>query len=169
MALTLEEVAYRVLPRVIAGRSLADSEWRTLVRAAETLLEGSAARVEFERVADNVERFLATGRSRTAWRVRVLLTLIEFLPLLHGRASFSALSLAERRAWIEARWTGRSGLASLCARVRVLVLMGAYGDARAVSDIGLVPVALRTGLPPGSPPGPRRLERERVFGRTAVP
>jgi len=158
MALTLEEVAYRVLPRVIAGRSLADSEWRTLVRAAEALLEGSAARVEFERVADNVERYLALGRSRTAWRVRVLLTLIEFLPLLHARAPFSTLTLAERRAWIEERWIGRGGPAALCARVRLLVLMGAYGDARAVDDLGVVPAVL---------PGQR--QRERMFDRTAVP
>jgi hypothetical protein len=167
MALILEEVAYRVLPRVIAGRSLADSEWRTLVRASESLLEGSAMRVDFERVADNVERFLAIGRSRRAWRVRVLLTLIEFLPLLHGRAVFSALGMAERRAWIEERWIGGGGLASLCARVRWLVLMGAYGDARALSDIGLWPVALRTDLPPGRLAGQRRVER--VLSRAAAP
>jgi hypothetical protein len=167
MALILEEVAYRVLPRVVAGRSLADSEWRTLVRAAESLLEGSAARVDPERVADNVERFLAVGRSRRAWRVRVLLTLTEYLPLFHGRRPFSTLSLAERRSWIQERWIGRGGLASLCARVRLLVLMGAYGDAQALDDIGLVPVALRTRFEPGRPVGQRRLER--VHGRTAAP
>jgi hypothetical protein len=167
MRLTLEEIAYRVLPRVVAGRSLADSEWRTLVRAAETLLEGSSARVTPERVADNVERFLAIGRSRRAWRVRLLLTLIEYLPLLHGRAAFCALTPPQRRTWIEERWIGRGGLASLCVRVRLLVIMGAYGDGQALEDVGLVPVPLRARLDPARAAGQRRLER--VLGRMAVP
>lgn len=167
MALTLEEVAYRVLPRVIAGRSLADSEWRTLARAAETLLEGGAVRLDPERVADNVERFLATGRSPRAWRVRVLLTMVEWLPLLHRRPRFSALGPSERRSWIEARWVGGGGLASLCARVRLLVLIGAYGDPCALDDIGPVPVALRTRFEPGHKVAKRSLEYK--IGRVAPP
>jgi hypothetical protein len=143
MACTLEEVAYRLLPRVAAGRALADREWRTLVRVADTLLSGASTQLPPERVADNVERFLSTGRSKRTWRVRILLTLVEYSPLLHVRRCFSDLEPAERRAYVEAHWIGGVGLGALCARIRLLVLMGSYGDTRSWDRIGFVPVPLR--------------------------
>jgi hypothetical protein len=146
MRITLEEIAYRVLPRVSAGRALSDSEWRTLVRAAQTLLEGSAVPIAAERVADNVERFLCTGQSRRTWRVRVLLELVEYLPLVHGARSFSRLAPAQRRHWVTQRWITGRGLHGVCARVRLLVMMGAYGDCSAFENIGFVPVPLRARL-----------------------
>jgi len=126
--LTLDELAYRVLPQVAPSRALADSEWRTLRAAAETLLESLPFEIAPEQVADNVERFLCTNRSKPAWRSRALLTLLEWLPLgMHGR-SFSRLTAGERRELFESRIVGERGLWSVCAKIRYLVLMGAYGD-----------------------------------------
>jgi hypothetical protein len=141
--LSAPELAYRLLPRVEPGRALADAEWRTLVSAAEVLLEGSPCRMPPARVADNVERFLSEGRSRRAWRCRVLLVLVEWSAWpIHGRP-FSELTLAERRRLIEERYVRGSYVYRLCAKIRYLVLMGAYGDQDAARATGYVPVEER--------------------------
>lgn len=141
--LTLEELSYRVLPRVAPGRALADREWTTLVKAAEVLLEGSPLTISGEEAADGVERFLINGRSRRAWRCRALLTLIELGPLPTHRRTFSRLSRAERRRLVEERYVAGTGLWALCAKVRYLVLMGAYGHPDAVAATGFVPLEER--------------------------
>jgi hypothetical protein len=135
---TLDEVAYRVLPQVAPGRALADSEWRTLRAAAETLLEELPFELSPTRVADNVERFLCEGRSKRAWRCRVLMTVLELLPLTARGRRFSELAQPERRALFEAHVIGGHGLWGLCAKVRYLVLMGAYGDESVPSKLGIL-------------------------------
>jgi hypothetical protein len=135
--LRLDEVAYRVLPQIAPGRALASSEWRTLRAAAEVLLEDLPIEITSAEVADNVERFLCTGRSKRAWRCRVLLTWLELIPLhTHGRR-FTALTLAERRALFAQRIIGARGLWGVCGKVRYLVIMGAYGDERVHAQLGV--------------------------------
>ncbi len=143
MRLTLEGAAHVLLPRVTAGRALAHSEWLTLVQVAEILSTGAPHDVRPEQVADNVEAFLAAGRSRRAWRVRVLLTLIEFAPMATERRRFGDLSPEERRVLIERKWIGGRGIWRVCSKVKNLVVLGAYGDRRAAAKTGYVPVPLR--------------------------
>jgi hypothetical protein len=138
---TLEHVALKLLPVVPLGRALAHSEWLTLVSAAEVLLSGAPLGVTPEQASDNVEKFLIAGRSRRAWRVRILLHLIELLPLTTEHATFSALPVERRRALIEKRWIAGRHLWGICGKVRDLVVLGAYGDGRAAT--GYVPVPLR--------------------------
>jgi hypothetical protein len=134
---TLDELAYRVLPQVAPGRAIADREWRTLCLVAEAILVDLPFAMDANRVADNVERFLCEGRSRRAWRCRVLLTILECIPLAtHGRR-FSSLDLRERRRLFETRIVDGAGLWGLCAKVRYLVLMGAYGDESVPSSLGV--------------------------------
>lgn len=141
---TLDELAYRVLPQVAPGRALADSEWLTLQCAAEILLEALPIDIDATRAADNVERFLCAGRSKRAWRCRVLLTLLELLPLSTHARRFSAMSAPERRRLFEAQIVGAHGLWGICAKVRYLVLMGAYGDESVPEQLGVwVPGATR--------------------------
>jgi len=150
--LTLDELAYRVLPQVAPGRAFADSEWRTLTLVAEALLVDLPFVIDPARVADNVERFLCEGRSRRAWRCRVLMTLLESLPLLtHGKL-FSRLDRVQRRALFETRIVDGRGLWGLCAKVRYLVLMGAYGDECVPSSLGV--------LSPGERRSIRRVRRD---------
>lgn len=146
MAWTLEELSYRVLPRVAAGKALASSEWRTLRAAAETLLSGCPVPVTPERAADNVERFLIAGRSRRAFRVRALLTVIEFATVPEYGGRFSQLSPGVRRRVVEDRFMGGKHVWGLCAKVRLLVMMGAYGDEAAHRAVGAVPVAERASI-----------------------
>jgi hypothetical protein len=134
---TLDELAYRVLPQVAPGRALADREWRTLRLVAEAILIDLPFQIDPGRVADNVERFLCEGRSRRAWRCRVLLTLLEAIPYATHRRSFSALDSRERRRLFEERIVDGEGLWGICAKVRYLVLMGAYGDESVPSSLGV--------------------------------
>ena len=143
MSLTLEDVAYRLLPRVRAGDALARSEWRTLVSAADVLADGGPHCITAEEIADNVEAFLVAGRSRRAWRVRVLLTIIELSPLATHAKPFSALTRPQRRTIVEEQWIPGKRLGRLCAKVKNLVVLGAYGDARAAARTGYVPVPRR--------------------------
>lgn len=143
MWFSLEEVAYRVLPRVRTGRALAPSEWLTLVHCAEVLVDQAPHGITAEEVADNVERFLIAGQSRRAWRVRVLLTCIELLPIATHRRPFRWLTKAERRDVVERQWIAGGHVGRLCAKVKNLVVLGAYGDARAAARTGYVPVARR--------------------------
>jgi hypothetical protein len=139
----LEKLVRAVLPRTGPGRVLAARELRVLERAAEALLEDAPLELTPEQVAENVEKFLRLGRSRRAWRVRVLLTVIELTPLsTHGRA-FTALSRDQRRALIRSKWASGRHVWRICAKVRNLVILGAYGDARAAATTGYVPVPLR--------------------------
>lgn len=138
---TLDELAYRVLPQVAPGRALADSEWRTLRFAAETLLEELPFQLGPERIADNVERFLCEGRSRRAWRCRILLTLLELLPLATQglpRKCFSHMRGSERRRFFERHVVRGAGPWGLVGKVRYLVLMGAYGDESVPSSMGVL-------------------------------
>lgn len=134
---TLDELAYRVLPQVAPGRAIADREWRTLRSVAEAILIDLPFEMEAMRVADNVERFLCEGRSKRAWRCRVLLTLLELMPLASHGKPFSSLDVRARRRLFEDRIVDGEGLWGLCAKVRYLVLMGAYGDESVPSRLGV--------------------------------
>jgi hypothetical protein len=143
MWINLERVVRRILPSVRPGQALSHGERRTLVRVAEVLLEGAAVDIQARQVATNVETFLVAGRSRRAWRVRVLLRVIELAPMATHRRSFSRLSLTERRVLVRERWMTGGHVYRLCAKIRNLVILGAYGDPHAAEATGYVPVPLR--------------------------
>jgi hypothetical protein len=142
MPLTLATVARFALPPLDPGRALAERERRTLERVIEVFLEGAPVDMTPARAAANVDRFLAVGRSRRAWRVRVLLTLIEMATLPKYRRPFSALRLEERRL-VVSTWPAGGRLRRICGRVRNLAVLGIYGDPLAARATGYVPVPLR--------------------------
>ncbi len=141
--LHVEQLVYRLLPIVAPGRALADSEWRTLVKAAEILLEGSAADIEAEQVADNAETLFCVGRSRRMWRIRLLLTAVELLPLTTHGKRFSELGKAERRELAKEYLASDRFLWRTAGKVRFLVYLGAYGDEAGAKPTGFVPVRFR--------------------------
>lgn len=145
---TLETLAVAVLPRVELGRALAHGEWLTLVEVAEVILAGSPVEITPERVADNVEKFLVEGRSRRAWRVRMLLRLVDLVPVATHRKRFHDMTRAERRRLMEEHWRSGKYFWRICGKVRNLVMLGAYGDTRADAATGYVPVPLRPRFRP---------------------
>jgi hypothetical protein len=143
MPITLAHVARALLPTLPTGRALAPREWRTLTKVAEVFLEGVDLNVTAEQTADNVERFLLAGRSRRAWRVRVLLTVIDLSTLPTHARPFMRLPLDARRDIVRHKWMGGRHVWRICGKVRNLVLLGAYGDREASARTGYVPVPLR--------------------------
>jgi hypothetical protein len=125
------------------GGVLAEGEMRTLAAVAEALLEGAPGAVSARTVAENVDVFLVAGKSRRAWRVRVLLRLIEASSLVTHARPFSRLSVAERRRIARERWAGGRHVYRICAKIRNLVILGAYGDRGVETATGYVPVPLR--------------------------
>jgi hypothetical protein len=141
--LNFADLAQAVLPLPSAGAALARAERRALESVVEIFLEGTPSDLTPAQAAANVERFLLLGRSRRAWRVRLLLRLIEMSTLpTHGR-SFSRLDFGERRAVVRDRWAGGAGVYRLCGKVRNLAILGIYGEPHAVVATGYVPVPLR--------------------------
>jgi hypothetical protein len=143
MAFTLETLARSVLPNVPEGSALCASERRTLVRVAEALVDAKPLGMTPEDIAGNVERFLLAGRSRRAWRVRILLRCVEFSSLPRFKRRFTRLTLEQRRALILDHWVGGGRLGHICSRVRSLIILGTYGDPRAEVRTGYVPVHAR--------------------------
>jgi hypothetical protein len=141
----LDRLAAALLPRVAPGQFFSPVERRVMTAAAETMLDGAGLPLTPERVARNVEEFLLCGRSRRAWRIRVLCLVIEWAPLvfLAARSRFSRLTPAARRALVARRYVGGRGVWSLCGKIRHLVYLGAYGDERANPAVGFVPWPLR--------------------------
>lgn len=143
MPYSLSNVAALMLPSLGIGRALSDRELHTLACVAEVFLQGAPVRLDRRRAAENVERFLVTGRSRRAWRVRVLLTAIELSTVPTDRSRFSELSLAKRTEIVRERWEGGHHVYRVFGKVRNLAMLGIYGDARAAAATGYVPVPLR--------------------------
>jgi len=139
----LQTILLRTLPLPPAGHALAESEYRTLVAVAGVLLPGAEREVPPEDVADNVEAFLVRGRSRRAWRIRALLHLIEWLPVVVYGRPLTQLTPEQRRELVEQHYIDGRGLWGICAKVRYLVLLGAYGDARMHVATDYVPVSKR--------------------------
>ena len=143
MHLHVEQLVHRLLPAVGPGRALSDSEWRTLAKAAETFLEDAPVDFPGAQVADNAELFFAIGKSRRMWRIRLLLNLVELLPLSTHGCRFSELSAEQRRDVAEKHLSSDRFPWRVAGKVRFLVYLGAYGDPRAAAPTGFVPVEER--------------------------
>lgn len=140
--MTLQSLLLRVLPLPMPGKVFAETEWRTLVHLAGTLVPDSIG-MPPEDIADNVENFLIRGRSRRAWRIRALMHLVEWSPLVVGRLPLSQMGAGERRRFVGERYLEGRGIWRICAKARYLVLLGTYGDRRLHTPTSYVPVSSR--------------------------
>lgn len=140
---TLEDLARVVLPKLPEGRMLADSEKRTLVAMAEVCLEGSPALVTPREAVETFERFLIQGQSKRAWRCRLLLTLVEYAPIVAYGRPVSMMSVDQRKRYVREKLMRGGFPWSTCAKVRYLAYAGAYGHASANKAVGFAPFAER--------------------------
>ena len=128
------------LPRVEAGSYFSPFERAPFVAAAEILLEGCPVPVTPQDAMRNMEVYLNEARSKRAWRIRILLVLVELTPLfLLGKGRFSRLSLEERRKIMFNQFIHGKHLWAICGKIKQLVYLGVYGDKRAGRAIGFVP------------------------------
>jgi hypothetical protein len=142
--LSIQTVIELLLPRLPEGRALAPFERRTLAAVADVVKEGSPVERTGEEIATSVETFLLAGRSRRAWRIRLLLHLLEYLPLLSTGRRLTSLDPEARSRLIQKKFGNAKGLWWIAAKARYLVLMGLYGDASAPAATGFVPPEKRT-------------------------
>lgn len=143
--MSLAHVAAFVLPNLDAGHALAKRELRTLVRVVEVFLQTAPVPgLTAERAAANIERFLVVGRSRRAWRVRVLLTAIEISTLPTHRRRFSQLSLEARTRVVREEWAGGHHFYRILGKIRNLAILGIYAAPEAQVASGYVPVPKRS-------------------------
>jgi hypothetical protein len=147
LLVALQSLLLRLLPPPPPGKVFAETEWRTLVRLAATLVPASVG-MPPEDIADNIEKFLVQGRSRRAWRVRALMQVVEWSPLTVGRRPLSQMSAGERRRFVVERYVEGRGLWGICAKARYLVLLGTYGDRRLHAPTSYVPVSSRRRFAP---------------------
>ena len=138
-----EEIAYRVLPRVRPGHALAPNERRVLGCSAEILLSESKLDVKPLEVVENIERFIIQGQSKRAWRIRVLLNVIELLGIGEAGRPFSLLSRRDQERIFKEKVIPEKGPWAVAVGVRPLVLTGAYGDPRALEACEIIPVMKR--------------------------
>jgi hypothetical protein len=136
---TLEDLARAVLPKVKSGHALAEPERQTLLAMAEVLLEECPVSVPLTEIVANFERFLVKGKSRRAWRCRLLLTLVEYAPIAAYGKPVRFLSVEQRRRYVREKLMKGGFPWSTCAKVRYLAYAGAYGHTTANSATGFVP------------------------------
>lgn len=136
---SIQAVADFLLPAVPNGFALAPAERRILAAVADVVKQGAPVALSGGQVADNVDAFLVAGRSQRAWRIRLLLYLLEYLPLRETGRRLTSLDPDERSKLIRARFQHAKGLWWIASKARYLVLMGLYGDDSAPAATGFVP------------------------------
>ena len=125
------------------GRVLAKRERATLAAIAASFNVSTAVMVSTDRIVSNVDRFLARGRSQRAWRIRWLLRLVEYLPVLSTGRPLTALGPELRQQLIRRKFQSSRGLWWIAAKSRYLVLLGIYGDSSVELETGSVPALER--------------------------
>jgi hypothetical protein len=138
-----EAITLLVLARPRPGGFFSDRERRTITGVAEVVLEGEPSKITPEAAIENLENFLVRGRSRRALRIRVMLGVLEMLPLTVGRRPFSRLSRALRRHIVREHLATGGHLWKVCSKVRQLVYLGAYADEPSQTAVGFVQVRSR--------------------------
>lgn len=119
--------------------ALAKREREILAAVAESFNTSAPGLVAADRVADNVDSFVAKGRSQRAWRIRALLRLVEYLPVFSTGRPLTAMCADSRRRLLRRKFQAARGLWWIAAKSRYLVLLGIYGDPSVARDTGFVP------------------------------
>lgn len=137
-------MAYRIwsgplYPVGEGATALARRERETLAALAESFSVSAPGLVAVDRVVDNVDCFLAKGRSQRAWRVRALLRLVEYLPVFSTGRPLTSMCADARRRLLRRKFQAARGLWWIAAKSRYLVLLGIYGEPSVARETGFVP------------------------------
>jgi choline dehydrogenase-like flavoprotein len=127
-----------------------------LAALAEVLVEGDREAVTPERVARNVDRYLADLKASTKGRVRFALTMLTIWPAFTARPPLPVLAPATRKRFLENRFveeiTHRRVFRPVRPYVQALIrtgsqmaYLGYYGDPDSWESIGYTPFRRRLG------------------------
>ena len=123
---------------------------------AEVLIEGDEEVVPPDRVARNVDGYLATLQATTKGQIQLALTALCFVPLLTARPPLPVLAPATRKGFLEKRLIGPIVQRRLWRPLRRYVqgairtgsqmsYLGYYGDRDSWESIGYTPFERRLG------------------------
>ncbi len=134
-----------------------------LASLAEVLVEGDREAISPERVALNVDGYLASLQAKAKSRVQLALIAIALWPLLTLRPPLPVLSPAARKSFLQRRFVehigGRRVFRPLRPVLQIMIrtasqmaYLGYYGDSASWDSIKYVPY--RERRPDGRPPAP---------------
>jgi len=128
----------------------------TLAALAEVLIEGDEEVVPPDRVAHNVDGYLADLQASTKGQIQLALVALCFVPLLTARPPLPLLAPATRKRFLEKRFIGEIARRRLWRPLRPYVqgairtgsqmsYLGYYGDRGSWDSIGYTPFERRLG------------------------
>ena len=157
---------------------LSPTQFRALVALAEALVYGKDEQLPPEDIARNVDKYLGAFRARMKWLFKLVLTSMQFYPLLTLQPPLTVMEPAERYRFLKRRFYTEISLVPKFWRflvkgmIRVakqMAYLGYYNDPRTFAAVGYIPFAQRPDTPDKfaqSPPPPR--QPLRVFTASEV-
>jgi choline dehydrogenase-like flavoprotein len=136
---------------------LSHPEYVTVQALAEVLVPWDKAEVRPEKVARNVDDYLASLNARLKWQIRAALFALSMYPLLFFRPGWPIMSVGMRRRFIEKRflpkaregrrrrWPWSNAIDGMIRAAQQMVYVGYYGDPRGGESTGYVPFTKRDG------------------------
>jgi choline dehydrogenase-like flavoprotein len=132
---------------------LSHPEFVTIQSLAEVLIPRDKAAIPPERIAHNVDNYLAAFSARDKWKIRLALLALSLYPLFFFRPSWTIMSVGMRKRFILRRFLRggakrgllRNAIESMIRAAQQMVYVGYYGDPRGASSAGYRPFSKRDG------------------------
>lgn len=133
-------------------RYLTPVQFRSLTALAESLIVGKNEIVEPKEIALDADRYLSSFRAKTKWIFKLVLTAMEYYPLLSLRVPLSQMNVADRRKFLENRFYKKTNLLHGIWRdlVRVMIriskqlaYLGYYNNPKVYESVGYTPFESR--------------------------
>lgn len=137
---------------------LSSMQFRSLRALAEVVITEDDRLVPPDEIARNVDRYLSTFRGRTKWIMKLVLTGMQFYPLLSFRPPLSYLNAEDRSAFLTGRFYQdvtirlsppfwRMIIQGMIRMSKQLTFLGYYNDPRTFASVGYVPFSKRSDAP----------------------
>jgi hypothetical protein len=133
---------------------LSPRQFRTLTALAEVVIAGDRELLSPEKVARNVDNYLGGFRARTKWIMKLVLTGMQFYPLLSFRPPLTYIRNDDRLTFIKRRFYQevtlrlippfwRSLAQGMIRMGKQLCYLGYYSDPATFASVGYVPFSQR--------------------------
>ncbi|HUP14313.1 MAG TPA: hypothetical protein VM187_18955, partial [Niastella sp.] len=137
-------------------RYLTPTQFRSLVALSESLIIGKSELVNPHQIAIDVDQYLSSFRAKTKWVFKLVLTAMDYYPLLSFHVPLSTMNPVDRRRFVESRFYERASALPAFWRdlVRVMIriskqlaYLGYYNNPKVFPTVGYVPFELRPDTP----------------------
>ncbi|MFV1981346.1 MAG: GMC family oxidoreductase N-terminal domain-containing protein, partial [Rhodothermia bacterium] len=122
-------------------------QYNSLLALSEVLIEGDRELVQPEEMGRNADRYLAAFRARNKWIFKLVLSAMEFYPLLSLNPPLSTMHPESRRLFLEDRFYRKTGwmpgfwktLTRVLIRIsKQLAYLGYYSNPKTFDSVGYV-------------------------------